>query len=218
MWLVRKIRSILSSNQIQDETNLYKATRVSWASSCLLVLTIRSHLSLLIVSFLPIDSCVYDTHSKCAPWINTVWFVCMQQGDGTFQARGTGVYEDLPCGLVRDCKIRRLREVSPFLRSRVVWVKKLTKENWCERAVWNSGNEVHLLFARLTSRVPRGAQSSVFFPLFFFHWRDGRCLRETAIVIIPVSGELLLILRWNELTPLCFSFSFGLFFWLLLAK
>ena len=202
MWLVRKIRSILSSNQIQDETNLYKATRVSLASSCLLVLTIRFHLSLLIVSFLPMDSCVYDTHSKCAPWINTVWFVCMQQGDGTFQARGTGVYEDLPCGLVRDFKIHILREVSPFLRSRVVWVKNSLKKIDVSALCGTLGMK-YTYFSRASPPEFRAARNHQFsFHCFFFHWRDGRCLRETArtvkkFVIIPVSGELLLILRWN---------------------
>lgn len=175
-------------------------------------------MSLLIVSFLPMDSCVYDTHSKCAPWINTVWFVCMQQGDGTFQARGTGVYEDLPCGLVRDCKIRRLREVSPFLRSRVVWVKNSLKKIDVSALCGTLGMK-YTYFSRASPPEFRAARNHQFsFHCFFFHWRDGRCLRETAIVIIPVSGELLLILRWNESTPLCLFFSFGLFFWLLLAK
>lgn len=125
-------------------------------------------MSLLIVSFLPMDSCVYDTHSKCAPWINTVWFVCMQQGDGTFQARGTGVYEDLPCGLVRDCKIRRLREVSPFLRSRVVWVKNSLKKIDVSALCGTLGMK-YTYFSRASPPEFRAARNHQFsFHCFFF--------------------------------------------------
>lgn len=95
----------------------------------------------------------------------------MQQGDGTFQARGTGVYEDLPCGLVRDCKIRRLREVSPFYS-----LKKIDVSALC-----GTLGMKYTYFSRASPLEFRAARNHQFsFHCFFFHWRDGRCLRETA--------------------------------------
>ena len=73
----------------------------------------------------------------------------------------------------------------------------------------------------LEFRAARNHQFSFhcfFFPLARRTLPKRDCSYCKKFVVFPVSGELLLILRWNESTPLCFSLSFGLFFWLLLAK
>ena len=114
----------------------------------------------------------------------------MQQGDGTFQARGTGVYEDLPCGLVRDCKIRRLREVSPFYS-----LKKIDVSALCGTLGMKC-----TYFSRASPPEFRAARNHQFSFQFFFSLarrtlpkRDYSYCKK--FVVFPVSGELLLILR-----------------------